>query len=138
MHGPNSGTVRSSGAMKVIGKVNAGNGYSGRTAGQRNADGRAGTVLARRLPKKEGIPIAMTTSVQRRALRLLADAQHGRTVANMLAHGFTNALLDRLARDGLATIQPGTIRTGTRRITVIWVVITEAGQQALADKRSVR
>ena len=88
--------------------------------------------------KRRVIPIAMTTSVQRRALRLLADAQHGRTVANMLAHGFTNALLDRLARDGLATIQPGTIRTGTRRITVIWVVITEAGQQALADKRSVR
>src|ERR1700683_1297254 len=46
---------------------------------------------------------------------------HGRTVADMLAHGFTNALLDRLARDGLATIQPGTICTGTRRITVIWV-----------------
>ena len=88
--------------------------------------------------KRRVIPIAMTTSVQRRALRLLADAQHGRTVANMLAHGFTNALLDRLAGDGLATIQPGTIRTATRRITVIWVVITEAGQQALADKRSVR
>jgi hypothetical protein len=80
----------------------------------------------------------MTTSVQRRALRLLADTSRGRTVADMLAHGFTNALLDRLARDGLAAIQPGTIRTGTRRITVIWVVITEAGQRALADKRPVR
>ena len=80
----------------------------------------------------------MTTSIQRRALRLLADAQDGRTVADMLAHGFTNALLDRLASDGLATIEPGTIRTGTRRITVIWVVITEAGQRALADKRPVR
>ena len=58
----------------------------------------------------------MTTSVQQhRALRLLADAPHGRTVADMLAHGFTNALLDRLARDGLATIQPGTICTSTRR-----------------------
>jgi hypothetical protein len=41
----------------------------------------------------------------------LADAPHGRTVADMLAHGFTNALLDRLASDGLATIQPGTMRT---------------------------
>jgi hypothetical protein len=80
----------------------------------------------------------MTTSVQQHwALRLLADAPHGRTVADMLAHGFTNALLDRLARDGLATIQPGTICTGTRRITVIWVAITEAGQRALADKRLV-
>jgi hypothetical protein len=50
---------------------------------------------------------------------------------------FTNALLDRLARDGLATIQSGTICTSTRRITVIWVAITEAGQRALADKRLV-
>jgi len=64
----------------------------------------------------------MTTSVQQhRALRLLADAPHGRTVADLLAHGFTNALLDRLARDGLATIQPGTICTSTRRITIVWV-----------------
>ena len=80
----------------------------------------------------------MTTSVQQhRALRLLADAPHGRTVAHLLAHGFTNALLDRLARDGLATIQPETICTSTRRITVIWVEITEAGQRALGDKRLV-
>jgi hypothetical protein len=80
----------------------------------------------------------MTISVhQRRALKLLADVPHGRTVADMLAHGFTNVLLDQLARDGLATIQPGTMRTGTRRITVVWVAITEAGQRALADKRPV-
>jgi hypothetical protein len=80
----------------------------------------------------------MTTSLQqRRALSLLADAPYGRTVADMLAHGFTNALLDRLAHDGLATIQPGTLCTGTRRITVVWVVITDAGQRALADKRPV-
>jgi hypothetical protein len=55
----------------------------------------------------------------------------------MLAHGFTNALLDGLARDGLTAIQPGTIRAGTRRITVVWVVITETGLRALADKRPV-
>jgi hypothetical protein len=46
-------------------------------------------------------------------------------------------LPNRLARDGLATIQPGTISISTRRITVIWVAITEAGQRALADKRLV-
>ena len=78
----------------------------------------------------------MTRGVQQhRALRLLADAPHGRTVADMLADGFTNALLDRLARDGLATIQPGTICTSTRRITIVWVAIN--GQRALADKRPV-
>jgi hypothetical protein len=77
----------------------------------------------------------MTTDMQHRALRLLAEAQYGRTVADMLAHGFTNTLLDGLARHGLAAIKPGTVRTGTRRITVVWVTITEAGQRALASKR---
>jgi hypothetical protein len=70
----------------------------------------------------------------RRALRLLADAPHGCTVSIMLAHGFTNAMLDRLVRDGLATLQPGTARTGTRRITVVWVTITDTGRGALAAK----
>jgi hypothetical protein len=75
----------------------------------------------------------MTTGIRQcRALCLLADAPHGRTVADMLAHGFTNDLLDQLARDGLATIQPGTIRVGTRRVTVVWITITAAGEQALA------
>jgi hypothetical protein len=68
----------------------------------------------------------------RRALRLLADAPHGCTVSIMLAYGFTNAMLDRLERDGLATLQPGTVRTGTRRITVVWVTITDTGRGALA------
>jgi hypothetical protein len=73
----------------------------------------------------------MSDVQQLRALRLLADTPQGRTVAGMLAHGFTNAMLDRLARDGLATIQVETMRAGTRRITVVWMVITDAGQQAL-------
>jgi hypothetical protein len=74
----------------------------------------------------------MTSSDQRRALRLLADCPQGCTVANMLAHGFKNEMLDRLVRDGLATIQPGTVRTGTRQITVVWVTITKAGRRVLA------
>jgi IS4 transposase len=64
---------------------------------------------------------------------MVAAYEQGRTVADLLAHGFTNTLLDRLARDGLATIQPGTMHAGTRRITVVWVTITDAGQRALAD-----
>jgi hypothetical protein len=74
----------------------------------------------------------ITSTEQDRALNLLADAPHGQTVANMLALGFTNALLDKLARDGLATFRPGTTRAGTRRITVMWVAITEVGKRALA------
>jgi hypothetical protein len=76
----------------------------------------------------------MPTSPQPlRALRLLADTPHGRTVASMLAHGCTNALLDRLAGEGLVMIEPGTMRTGTRRISIVWVTITDAGQRAIAD-----
>jgi hypothetical protein len=70
---------------------------------------------------------------KRQALRLLADAPHGRSVADMLAHGCTNLLLDKLTGDGLATIQPATMRTGTRRVTIVWVEITEAGRQAIVD-----
>lgn len=70
----------------------------------------------------------------RRALRMLADAPHDCTIAMMLAPGFTNAMLDMLVRDGLATIQPGTMHTGTRRITVVWVSITDVGRGALGAK----
>jgi hypothetical protein len=74
----------------------------------------------------------MTTNAQRRALAMLAARPHGRTVANMLAHGFTNAMLDGLERDGLVTLQPGTVRAGTRRITVLWVAITDNGRAVVA------
>ena len=68
----------------------------------------------------------------RRALRLLADAPHGCTISIMLAHGFSNVMLDKLVRDGLAILQPGTVRSGTRRITVVWMTITDIGRDALA------
>jgi hypothetical protein len=68
----------------------------------------------------------------RRALRLLADAPHGCAISIMLAHGFSNAMLDKLVRDGLATLQPGTVHSGTRRITVVWMTITDMGRGALA------
>jgi hypothetical protein len=50
----------------------------------------------------------------------------------MLAHGFGNAMLDKLVRDGLTTLQPGTVRSGTRRITVVWMTVTDIGRRALA------
>jgi hypothetical protein len=67
-----------------------------------------------------------------RALRLLADSPNGCTVSIMLTHGFSNAMLDKLVRDGLATLQPGTVRSGTRRITVVWMTITDIGRGAPA------
>jgi hypothetical protein len=62
----------------------------------------------------------------RRALMLLADAPHGCSISIMLAHGFSNARLDKLVRDGLATLQPGTVRSGTRRYA--------AGHSCLDDR----
>jgi hypothetical protein len=69
---------------------------------------------------------------QRRALRLLAGSPHGCTEAIMLAHGFKAELLALLVRNGLATTQPGTMRAGGRQIKVVWVMITDVGQRALA------
>ena len=70
---------------------------------------------------------------QRRALRLLAGSPLGCTEAILLAHGLKAELLALLVRDGLATTQPGTMRAGGRQIEVVWVMITDAGQRALAD-----
>jgi hypothetical protein len=77
----------------------------------------------------------VTSTAHSRALRLLADSPHGCTVGNMLAHGFSNATLDVLVHEGLAVIEPGTVRTGTRRITVVWVKITGTGLGLLAAQR---
>jgi hypothetical protein len=54
----------------------------------------------------------------------------------MPAHGFRNATLDGLVRGGLATIEPRTLRTCTRRITVVWVTITKVGREVVAAQRA--
>jgi hypothetical protein len=68
---------------------------------------------------------------QRRALRMLAGSAHGCTQAIMLAHGFSSKMLADLIRDGLATTEPGTVRANGRQIEVMWMMITEAGRQAV-------
>jgi hypothetical protein len=73
-----------------------------------------------------------TSREQRRALSMLAGCPHGCTVATMLAHGFTNAILNGLVSEGLAIIEPGTVYTGSRRITVVWVAITDFGREVIA------
>jgi hypothetical protein len=50
----------------------------------------------------------------------------------MLAHGFTDVLLTRLVRDGLATAEPRAMRAGRRPIKLTWLTITDAGRRALA------
>jgi hypothetical protein len=69
---------------------------------------------------------------QHRALRLLAGSPLGVTEAIMLAHGFTNAMLDALVRDGLATTERRATKAGRQPITVAWIKITDAGRRALA------
>jgi hypothetical protein len=69
---------------------------------------------------------------QRRALKLLAGRDFGFTEAIVLAHGFKAEVLAALVRQGLATKQPGTVRAGRRQMEVVWVMITDAGQRALA------
>ena len=63
---------------------------------------------------------------------MLAGAPLGVTEAIMLAHGFTNAMLDGLVREGLATAERRAMKAGRRRIEVTWLTITDAGRQALA------
>jgi hypothetical protein len=45
--------------------------------------------------------------------------------------GQKSSMLDRLVRDGLATIEPKVVLTGTRRVTVVWVALTHAGRLAV-------
>jgi hypothetical protein len=44
--------------------------------------------------------------------------------------GFTNAMLDSLVRDGLATAERRAMRAGRWRIEVTWLTITEDGRRA--------
>jgi len=69
---------------------------------------------------------------QREALQMLADSPHGSTESIMLAHGFAIGMLWDLVRDGLATAERRTKRAGRRLIAVKWMMITDAGRQALA------
>jgi hypothetical protein len=52
---------------------------------------------------------------QRRTLRLLAGSPLGATEAMMMAHGFTNATLDALVRNGVATAEQRAVRAGRLR-----------------------
>ncbi|HXN67620.1 MAG TPA: hypothetical protein VN926_08190, partial [Bradyrhizobium sp.] len=62
----------------------------------------------------------------------LAGSPLGATEAIMLAHGFTNAMLTVLVREGLATATPETVHAGKRPIEVVRGWITDARRLALA------
>ena len=72
---------------------------------------------------------------RRRALKLLAASAEGCTEAIMLAHGFTSERLVHLVQAELATATAERMRTGNRTIEVIRMKITDAGRQALGERR---
>ena len=75
----------------------------------------------------------MTLSAdQRRALEILADAgTRGNTLDMLIANGFPAEMLAELVRDGLAMMQGETVKVDERKIEIIRVMITDAGQRAI-------
>jgi hypothetical protein len=71
--------------------------------------------------------MATLTDEHRRALRILAGQPHGCTEADMLMHGFELATLGDLMFRGLALALPRDM------LPVLWITITDAGRQAIAD-----
>jgi hypothetical protein len=73
-------------------------------------------------------------SEQRRALQMLASlGPSGITESIMLAQGFSTAVLDDIARAGLAAASTCTARAGVSVVTVLWFRITAAGRRAIYD-----
>ena len=73
------------------------------------------------------------TAEQYRALRMLADAApRGCTEPALIAQGVTVATLIDLVRTGYAWGTKETARAAGRKIEVVRVKITDAGQRALA------
>jgi hypothetical protein len=71
-------------------------------------------------------------SAQRRhALQLLDSRQSGITETLLFAHGVTPQMLGHLLRNGLATIQRETIKSGDQTIEIGCITITDAGRRAL-------
>jgi hypothetical protein len=68
---------------------------------------------------------------QRRALAVLAENPDGCTRTNMLARGFSLAVLNRLVRAGLVTSHIEREERPDKPIEIARVRITEAGRRAL-------
>ena len=70
---------------------------------------------------------------RQRALELLAGSPNGYPEAVLLdKYGFSLALLVQLQRSGLVSASPEVVRFGRRTQRVTRIVITDAGQKALA------
>jgi hypothetical protein len=73
--------------------------------------------------------VAKLNDEQRRALRILARRLDGCAEEVLLAEGFSVGQLTVLVREGLAETR--LVQGGTRQR--VWMQITEAGRQAIAE-----
>jgi hypothetical protein len=78
-------------------------------------------------------PVANLSDKERRALDLLARYPDGCDETALLVGGVTIGHLTGLVLDGFATMEATHIPHHGREKSVIWMKITEAGRQAIAD-----
>jgi hypothetical protein len=64
---------------------------------------------------------------------LASSGPSGLTEAILLAHGFSTAWLDGIARTGLAVVATGTVHAGGSTILVLRFRIAAAGRKAIED-----
>jgi hypothetical protein len=77
--------------------------------------------------------MANLSDQERRALNLLADHSDGCDEAALLAEGATVGQLAGLVIDGFATGRVAHTAVDGREKPVVWMKITEAGRQAIAE-----
>jgi hypothetical protein len=70
---------------------------------------------------------------ERRALDELARRPDGHAQAPLLADGFTIKQLAGLVIDGFATLERRSANVGGRERSVLWMQITDAGRQVIAE-----
>jgi hypothetical protein len=79
--------------------------------------------------------MANLSDEERRALNLLAGHSDGCDEAALLADGITVGQLAGLVIDGFATMRPTLVPLDGREKSVIWMKISEAGRQAIAEMK---
>jgi hypothetical protein len=77
--------------------------------------------------------VVKLSNEQLRALRLLARHPTGCAEAFLLAHGISQNQIDVAVRAKLATLEPSVTRMAGREKITVWVQITPAGRNALAE-----
>jgi hypothetical protein len=79
------------------------------------------------------MPVIRISTVQERALRVLASSLHGANGDLLVrGHGFSRRVLASLTRRGLAAREREVVMAGGKTVEVARLTITAAGRDALA------